>query len=269
MGNTVVRYRPPEPPDGDDERVVSLPVAGAAAGRSGVPLRLDAPAPPEGAPEPELASSLVILVADDHELIRTSLRELFEDHPRWRVCAAVADGREAVAKALLVHPDVAVLDMNMPGLSGLDAARQIRAACPRTEVLILTGLATRELVRDAFACGVGAVTLKTLPAAELLRGVEALERHERFLSSNLLRDLGLDAPPDGGAPGARTPRLTPREREVLQLLAEGKTNWCVAAILSISVKTVETHRAKLYEKLGLESVTELVRYAIRHGFIAP
>jgi DNA-binding NarL/FixJ family response regulator len=218
--------------------------------------------------EQDESRPLSILIADDHELIRSSLRELFEEHRPWSVCGEASNGAGAVAQAALKRPDVAVLDMSMPELNGLDAARQIRSASPRTELLLLTGIATQELVRDAFECGVGAVALKTLPTEELLCAVEALEQHERFLSKNLLRELGLDHPPGDGA-AVRVPRLTPREREVMQLLADGKTNWCVAAILSISVKTVETHRAKILEKLHLESTVDLVHYAIRNGLIEP
>jgi len=228
-----------------------------------------APAQPSVAPlAPPAGQRLTILIADDHELIRSSLRELVEMHPGWTVCGEAASGEEALSQAVRLCPDVVILDQNMPVLSGLEAARLIRKAAPRVELLLFTGFATLELVREALACGVGAVALKTLPVEELLSAVEALGRHERCISKNLLRDLGLDHPPEAARPG-RALRLTPREREVLRLLAEGKTNWCVASILSISVKTVETHRANLYQKLGLESATELVRYAIRNGVIAP
>jgi DNA-binding NarL/FixJ family response regulator len=212
--------------------------------------------------------TLSILVADDHELIRTSVRELLETRPGWRVCGEAADGQHAVALAAHLQPDVAVIDMNMPVLNGIAAARQIRSGSPGTELLLLTGLASTQLVADALDSGFRAVALKGHSAAELLSAVEAAGRHERFLSKGVLRELGVDDASPSSSP-ARIPHLTPREREVLELLAEGKTNWCVAAILSISVKTVETHRAKLYQKLGLESVTELVRYAIRNGVIAP
>jgi DNA-binding NarL/FixJ family response regulator len=212
--------------------------------------------------------TLSILVADDHELIRTSVRELLETRPGWRVCGEATDGQHAVAQATHLQPDVAVIDMNMPILNGIAAARQIRSGSPGTELLLLTGYASTQLVADALDGGFRAVALKGHSSAELLSAVEAAGRHERFLSKGVLRELGVDDASPSSSP-ARVPHLTPREREVLELLAEGKTNWCVAAILSISVKTVETHRAKLYQKLGLESVTELVRYAIRNGVIAP
>jgi DNA-binding NarL/FixJ family response regulator len=207
---------------------------------------------------------LSILVVDDHELVRMSLREMLEEHPGWLVCGEAANGLEAVGKALTLNPDVAILDLKMPELGGLEATRRIRLAAPRTEVLILTGFESDQLAADATAAGAHGLVLKGGEAGEVIRAIEALEQHRVYPHRDRSpRESG--AGQDLAAPRAR--RLTPRELEIAQLLAEGKTNWIIGVILGISVKTVETHRANILGKLGLESVVELVRYAVRTQLI--
>jgi DNA-binding NarL/FixJ family response regulator len=215
-------------------------------------------------PRPE-GERLRVLLADDHEVVRQGVRELLRERS-CHVCCEARDGREAVALAAEDPHDLAILDLTMPGLSGLDAAEEIVRASPGTEVLIYTAHDSPDLVRRALARGAHAVVLKTDGAAQLLSAVDALARHEKFLSPGLT-GVWLDAA--APAPELSARRLTPRELEIVRLLAEGKSNWCVGTILGISVRTVETHRSKIMSKLNLESIVELVHYAIRRGMVEP
>lgn len=210
---------------------------------------------------------LRILVADDHHVVRTGLRSLLETEKGWEVCAEAANGREAVQKAEELTPDVAVLDIGMPLLGGVEATRQIRKVSPKTEVLILTMHDSEVLIREVLEAGARGYILKDDADRNLIAAVDALRRHEPYLSSRIsglfaktIGSLSEDSPPDRR-------RLTPREREILQLLAEGKSNKEIANLLSISVKTAETHRANIMLKLDFHSVTELVRYAVRNKMI--
>ncbi len=208
---------------------------------------------------------LRILIADDHELLRMSLREMLELRPGWTVCGEAASGLDAVRQAEALRPDVAILDLRMPELGGLEAARRMRAAAPSPEILILTGFESEHLAAEVASAGARGLAYKGGDAVEVMRAVEALEQHRSFLPEGGPGDgAGVAA---GGAALRSTPPLTPRELEIAQLLAEGKTNWCVGTILGISVKTVETHRANILRKLGLESVVELVHYAVRNHLI--
>jgi DNA-binding NarL/FixJ family response regulator len=207
-----------------------------------------------------------ILVADDHHVVRTGLRALLESKSGWQVCAEAANGREAVEKAREFAPDVAVLDIGMPILNGVEATRQIRKLSPKTEILILTMHDSDLLVQEVLSAGARGYILKDDADRNLIAAVDALRRHKPFLSSRVSQ-AALSA---GGAPdGERSSRsrLTPRQREILQLLAEGKSNKEVAAALGISVKTAETHRANIMLKLNFHSITELVRYAVRNKII--
>lgn len=206
-----------------------------------------------------------ILVADDHEAMRRGVREVLAEQPGWEVCAEAADGRAAVALALQHRPDVVILDLSMPVLNGVEATRRIREALPGTEVLVFTGAEGEQLARAVVDAGANGYVLKSDPADELVRAVAALARRSCYFTPRMravspahcARRLGAGHP------------LTAREREIAQLLAEGKPNGCVATILGISVKTVETHRAHIMAKLGLESVIELVHYAVRNEMVAP
>jgi DNA-binding NarL/FixJ family response regulator len=213
---------------------------------------------------------LRILVADDHHVVRTGLRALLESKSGWQVCAEAANGREAVEKAVAFKPDVAVLDIGMPLLNGVEATRQIHKLSPETEVLILTMHDSDLLVQEVLEAGARGYILKDDADRNLLAAVDALRRHKPFLSSRVSEVAAkAGAPTSDGHVRERSTRnrLTPREREILQLLAEGKTNKEVAGLLGISVKTAETHRANIMLKLDFHSVTDLVRYAVRNKII--
>lgn len=213
-------------------------------------------------------SSLRILVADDHEVVRHGIRALLEGHPGWEVCGEAVDGRDAVDKARDLSPDLALLDIGMPNLNGLDAARQILKSAPRTRVLILSMHNSDQVVREVLEVGARGFILKSDAARDLVAAVEALQRRTTFFTSDvatvvlegyLTRSLSPEK--------AVKNRLTTREREVVQLLAEGKSSKEVAVALNLSVKTAETHRTNVMRKLDLHSVADLVRYAVRNNIV--
>ncbi len=209
--------------------------------------------------------SLRILLADDHEIVRHGLRRLLEAQPGWQICAEAESGRQAVEEARRVRPDVAVLDYSMPEQNGVEAARQILKALPETEIVLLTMHDSEQFLREAMEAGVRAYVLKSDTMSELVAAVRALGAHERFLSAGA-SGLALEGFLRGAEP-APPDHLTPREREIVQLLAQGKSNKEVAVALDISVKTVEAHRANIMHKLGFTSFSDLVHYAIRHKIV--
>ncbi len=209
---------------------------------------------------------LQILLADDHDITRQGMRCLLEAEQDWKVCAEARSGREAVTLAASSTPDVAILDMTMPELNGVEATRQIAKVSPATKVLIFTMHESEQLARDAVAAGAQGYVLKSTPPKDLVDAVVALSRGARYLTGPVSNGRGDHARMRGGS-ATRARTLTPREREITQLLAEGKTNWCIAKILGISINTVETHRANIMHKLGLESIVELVHYAIRNDLV--
>jgi DNA-binding NarL/FixJ family response regulator len=213
-----------------------------------------------------------ILIADDHDVVRKGLRALLEDRTDWEVCGEATNGRQAVEQARELRPDVAVLDVSMPDLNGLEATRQIRKLLPQTEVLILTVHETEQMILEVLKAGARGFVFKSDAGRDLISAVECLSQHKPFLTSKasymVLGDyLKAETPQDE----KRLSRslLTPREREILQLLAEGKSNKEVGTILGISIKTADTHRTNLMRKLGIHSISELVRYAIRNKFVTP
>jgi len=208
---------------------------------------------------------LRILIADDHSVVRAGLRTLLESHAGWEVCAESPDGRDAIEKATKLKPDVAVLDIGMPLLNGVEATRRIRAASPSTEILILTMHESDDLVQQVVDAGARGYILKDDADRVLLAAVDAVRQHKPYFSTRVSTPPADDlSSPDS----ARTrPRLTPREREILQLLTEGKSNKEVASLLGISVNTAEAHRANIMLKLNLHSLAELVHYAIRNNII--
>ena len=214
--------------------------------------------------------TLRILVADDHEVVRQGMRALLEVRPEWEVCAEAANGREAVERAKQTKPDVVVMDISMPELNGLEATRQILNALPRTEVLILTLHESEQLIRRVVESGARACVLKSDAGRNLVEGVAALGQHKSFFSSKVATVL-VESCLKGGKTTGRTKRsrdlLTPREREVVQLLAEEKSNKEIAAILRLSVHTVETHRSNIMRKLGTHSLSGLIRYAVRNKIV--
>jgi DNA-binding NarL/FixJ family response regulator len=211
-----------------------------------------------------------ILIAEDHEIVRRGIRALLEQHPGWEVCGEAEDGREAVERNQTLRPDLVVLDVGMPNLNGLDAAKQIALHTPLTRVLILTMHDSEQVVRDALAAGARGFLLKSDAGRDLVSAVEALERHGTFFTSKvseLVLEGYLNPHQALTAEPAPRNRLTPREREVVQLLAEGKTSKEVAVALNLSVKTTETHRTNIMRKLDLHSVADLTLYAVRNGIV--
>ncbi len=211
-----------------------------------------------------------ILVADDHDIIRRGLKALLTARAGWEVCAEAKTGREAVTLAEQLKPDVVVMDISMPDLNGLEAARKIRKSVPKAEILVLTLHFSDQLVREIVEAGVRAYIMKSDADRDLVAAVEALGAHRSFFTARAA-DMLLDgfvrphAAPDPEALVRN--RLTAREREIVQLLAEGKSSKEVAVSLNISVKTAETHRANIMRKLELHSVSELVRYAVKNRII--
>jgi DNA-binding NarL/FixJ family response regulator len=209
-----------------------------------------------------------MLLADDHEIVRQGLRTIIQEQPGWQVAAEATDGRDAVAKATQFQPDVAILDITMPLLNGLDATKQIATASPRTKVLILTIHESDQLSRKAIEAGARGYMFKADAAHDLIAAVNSLLMNKTFFTPKVSQMVlngylgkGLKASDDESL------RITAREREVVQLLAEGKHSNEVATVLDLSVKTVETHRSNILRKLNCHSVTELVRYAVRNHIV--
>ncbi len=212
-----------------------------------------------------------ILVADDHEVVLKGLISLLQAQPDWQVCGEAADGREAVDKAQQLKPDVVILDIGMPSLNGLEATRQILKVNPQARVLILTLHDSDQVVREVLNAGARGFLLKSDAARDLVAAVEALRRDKTYFTSKVAT-MVLEGYLKGGTPGTpvTTPgrnRLTPREREIVQLLAEGKSTKEVAVALGLSVKTAETHRSNIMRKLQLHSVSDLVLYAVRNNIV--
>jgi DNA-binding NarL/FixJ family response regulator len=203
-----------------------------------------------------------ILIADDHEVVRLGLRELLDGRGGCEVCGEAADGFQAVELARQLGPDLAILDLAMPRLDGLEATRRIRRALPRTEVLLFTVHASEQLAVEAREAGARSYLLKSHPASELLSAIESASRRAPGPAQGQPRA----ALPCSGA-GTTGQALTAREREIVHLVAEGKTNKEMAGLLGISVKTVETHRTHLMRKLGFSSVVQLVHYAVRNHMV--
>jgi DNA-binding NarL/FixJ family response regulator len=215
-------------------------------------------------------TTLRIVVVDDHSVVRKGVRALLESQPGWEVLAEATTGREAVQVVKRLQPDVVVMDLSMPDLNGLEATRQILKESPLTEVLVLTMHHADELVRDVLQAGARGYVLKSDADASLIQAVDSLRRHKPFLTANItevvLDDYLRRADEQDPAAVPHT-AVTAREREVIQLLAEGKSNKETASVLGVSVKTVEAHRANLMRKLHLRSLSDLVRYAVRNQIV--
>ena len=218
------------------------------------------------------ASSLRILIADDHDVMREGTRAVIEREDGWTVCGIACTGREAVTQAAELEPDIVIMDMTMPELNGLDAAVQIKRLLPHTEILMFTGHETDNLIREAFEAGVKSFIFKSEAHHFLVEAIESLSRHKPFFTgavSEILFSTILnraEGTRDDAEPGQR---LSAREREIIQLVAEGRSNKDVADALGISVRTAETHRASILRKLHLDSLASLVRYAVRNKLIEP
>jgi two-component system, NarL family, response regulator NreC len=207
-----------------------------------------------------------ILLADDHAVVREGLRSLLEREADLRVVAEAEDGREALRLARETHPDVAALDLSMPVLNGLEAARQLVAWDRGPRPILLTAHAEEQYVLEAIRAGVRGYVLKRQAGADLVRAIREVSMGGVYLSPGISAAVTAAI---RSAPAAAPDPLTSREREVLQLIAEGKTTKEVASILGVSVKTADTHRTSLMQKLDLHDVASLTRYAIRHGIIQP
>jgi DNA-binding NarL/FixJ family response regulator len=220
--------------------------------------------------------TLKILIADDHDIIREGLKTVLQARPDWVICGEATNGREAVHLASKHRPDVAVLDFSMPELNGLEATRQIRKTLPHTEVLILTMHEAGPLAGQVLAGGARGFLVKTDARRHLIPAIEALAQHKSYLGpvvTAFLLDEFLHSPADPGAARPddleRNGRLTEREREVIQLVAEGRTSKEAAVTLGCQSRTVDTHRTNIMNKLHVHSVGELVRYAVRNEIIQP
>ena len=211
-------------------------------------------------------SRLRILLADDHEMVRKGLRVTIEGQHGWEVCGEARTGREAVAMARELSPNIVVMDFAMPELNGMEATRQILAANPRAEVLILTLHDSEKLVHEMLSAGAHGYLLKTDAGEFLVAALQALSEHKPYFTPRVSAVV-LQGYLNPEAPGC--PELTAREREIIQLIAEGKATKEVARTLGISAKTVETHRTNLMRKLDLHSIADIVRYAIRNQIVQP
>ena len=210
---------------------------------------------------------LRIVIVDDHAVVRRGVRALLESQPGWEIAGEAVTGREAVELAKRLYPDIVVMDLSLPELNGLDAARQILKDSPRTEVLVLTMHHSEELVRNVLQAGARGYVLKSDADASLIAAVESLRDHKPFLTSTVTEFVLDDYVHRAEEDVVNAGTVTPREREIIQLLAEGKSNKETASALSVSVKTVEAHRANIMRKLRLRSVSDLVRYAIRNKIV--
>jgi DNA-binding NarL/FixJ family response regulator len=218
-----------------------------------------------------MVAVLRILIADDHELVRRGIRALLEAEPNWSVIADVNDGQKALEEAQRLKPDIVILDISMPRLNGLEAARRIKKTLPEIKVLIVTMHDSENVAREVLESGARGYVTKAETARDLVTAVSALQKGKTFFTSRvdqLMLESFLQA---GSGKKSSQPvtrdRLTSRQREIVQSLAEGKTNKEIAVLLNLSVKTVETHRANIMKRLGYHSVSDLVLYAIRNDII--
>jgi DNA-binding NarL/FixJ family response regulator len=210
-----------------------------------------------------------ILIADDHALVREGMRTILQSQEGWMVCAEATTGREALARALELKPDLVILDLALPEMNGVEVTRQIRAAMP-VPILIVTMLDEDQVVQEAIDAGANGYLLKADAGRTLPEAVHAIFSRGTFLSDGVRAAAGIEpAERQPTEERKRSGRLTAREREVLQLLAEGLANKQIATTLGITTKTAETHRARIMAKLELHSISELVRYAIRNRIIKP
>jgi len=206
-----------------------------------------------------------VMLADDHAVVRRGLRTLIEGVPGWEICAEASDGNETVALASETRPDILIMDLSMPGLGGVDATIQIRKILPQIEVLILTMHESDRLAGQALRAGARGYLLKGESEDKLMEALEALSRHQPYFSPSVSETLlqgYLHSEPTHDLK-----QLTPRERQIVKLVAEGKSNKVIASVLNLSIKTVETHRSAAMHKVGAKSAADLTLYAARNDLV--
>ena len=213
--------------------------------------------------------TIQVLIADDHAVVRDGLQALLNAQPDMHVVGAVGDGRSAIAEVARLQPNVVVMDIIMPDLNGIDACRQIRLTQPSTQVIMLSMYAAGEHIQRALRAGALGYVLKESAGRELIEAVRSVAERRRYLSESVVESIinGQGQPGDPEASHSPLDLLSPREREVLQLVAEGKTSAKIGEILVLSPKTVDTYRRRLMKKVGVHNVPELVKFAIQHGII--
>jgi DNA-binding NarL/FixJ family response regulator len=209
---------------------------------------------------------LRVLIADDHEVVRKGIRALLEASPKWEVCGEAATGHEAIESARKLCPDLVLLDINMPDMDGLEAIPRILHVCPGAKILVLTMHDSGDIATKALAAGASGLVLKSDAAHDLVMALQAMEKGKPFLSPAVTRII-LEQLVKAGQPGPSPGDLTPRELEVLRLLAQGRSHKEVAYDLDISVKTVDTHHTNIMRKLNLHSLSGLIHFAIRHKIV--
>lgn len=215
--------------------------------------------------------SISVFLADDHQIMRDGLRTLLEAKPGLRVVGEAGDGREAVRRVARLKPDVVLLDIAMPLLNGIEATRLIRLKNPSTEVVILSMFSTTEHIYRALEAGARGFLLKECAGREVIKAIHAAKAGRRFLSGKISeREVDeLLRKRQSGEAASPLDRLSPREREVLQLVVEGKSSAAIAGLVFLSPKTVETYRSRLMKKLGVEDLAGLIKYAVANGLTAP
>jgi DNA-binding NarL/FixJ family response regulator len=216
-------------------------------------------------------ANLRILVGDDHEIVRCGLCAIIRRHPGWEVCGEACDGAQTVELAKLHNPDIILMDISMPRISGLEAARQILQSNPQARILFLTVLDSDQIAQEALRVGGKGYMLKTDASRDLVSAIQALQSNRTFFTarvSDLVRGGFLLANPTAAQHGPRIPALTPRELDIVRLVAQGKSTNSIAEALHISSKTADTHRANIMRKLKFHSTTDLVLYAIKNNLIS-
>ena len=208
-----------------------------------------------------------ILIADDHEVVRSGMRAILEAHEGWEVVAEAGDGKDAIAKALQTEPAVAIIDYSLPVMNGIEVTRQIKSKLPNTEILIFTMHDSAILIAEVLEAGARAYVLKSEANQYLIAAVQSLAEHKPFFTSNISQHLLNALMTEGGGDPKKV--LTSRELIVVQLIAEGHSNREMAELLNLSIKTIETRRAEAMRKLGVKSIAGLVRYAIRNRLVEP
>jgi DNA-binding NarL/FixJ family response regulator len=208
-------------------------------------------------------------LADEHDIVRRGLRALFASHTEWKICAETKNGRNAVTLASDLRPDIVITDIDLPELNGIEAARWIKRGRPETEILFYTSHNEEYLIAQAITAGARGYVLKSDSEEKLTEAVRALAGHLPFFSVEAAQLLLRDLVKSESTRRYTRQMFTRRERDVIQLLADGKSNREIASHFEISIKTVETHRSAIMRKLGINSITDLVRYAIRNKLIQP